>query len=114
MIEHVLHYPRSQRRNIEIPFAGDSNKCPFCGAYGFTAGTRCRCGIWSPSENSYKRPRPPKRRKTPPSTLPIYRPQFDGISDRDPYRDHEGLAPYRAQFDKIDPAGDVDGVPWED
>ncbi|MBJ6800157.1 hypothetical protein [Geomonas propionica] len=113
LVEHTLHAPK--RRNIEIPYAGDRNKCPFCGSYGFTPGTRCRCGIWNPSENSYKRPRPTKRRKLPPSTLDIYKPQFDGLADRDPHRDHDELAPYRAQLDAIhDPAADIDSVPWEE
>ena len=81
LIEHTLHLPK--RNKLEIPYAGDRNMCPFCGAYGFTPGTRCQCGVWNPSQKSYKRPWPPKRRKTPPSALEVYRPQFDGLTDAD-------------------------------
>ena len=79
MIEHTLHLPRSQRRNIEIPYAGDRSKCPFCGAYGFVPGKICRCGVACPSENSsIKRPRPTKNRKTPLKVDRLeYAPQHD-------------------------------------
>lgn len=112
-IEHTLHVPR--RNKMEIPYAGDRQACIFCGSRSITPGKQCRCGVWYPSENSFKRPRPTKRRKTPPSTLPIYRPLHDGIADRDPHQDHDELAPYRAQLDKIhDPRADDDSVPWEE
>jgi len=117
MTEHTLHLPRPRRSNIEIPYAGDRNRCFFCGSYSANPGTRCRCGVWYPSENSYKRPRfNSKRKKTPPSSLDIYKPQFDGLIDRDPLQSHrDEFSPYRAQLNKIhDPEADKADLNAED
>jgi hypothetical protein len=78
VIEHVLHLPRSQRRNIEIGYLGDRNKCPFCGAYGFVPGKICRCGVACPSEKSYQKPKVKKKKPAPPRVDRLeYEPQHD-------------------------------------
>jgi hypothetical protein len=80
MIEHTLHLPRNRRSNISVGYVEDRDRCPFCGAGNFIAGRTCRCGVTCPSLASYQRPRFKARRKTPPSKLLIYRPQFDGLA----------------------------------
>lgn len=84
MIEHTLHIPRNHTSKIEIRFAGDSTRCPFCNASGWLPGKVCRCGVANPSERSYTRPTPSRRKKH-----PAFRPKQDGLLDRDPLADQQ-------------------------
>lgn len=79
MIEHTLHIPRNHSTKIEVGFAGDSGRCPFCNASGWRPGRVCRCGVANPSERSYTQPKPSrKKRPAPPKVDRLeYEPQHD-------------------------------------
>jgi len=85
---------------MEIPYAGDRNRCFFCHAT-YRPGRQCACGVWYPPE-SY-----PKivRKKTAPA---YYEPLHNGCLDSDPLASqHDELYEYRDELQQLD-------VPVED
>lgn len=84
MIEHTLHLPCSHRTTTSIGYAGDSQRCPWCNASGWRPGRICKCGLANPPEHSYTRPRPTRRKAS-----PTFKPQQDGLLDRDPLADQQ-------------------------
>lgn len=101
MIEHTLHLPTRAPRKMEIPYAGDRHRCPFCG-HSMRPGQQCTgCGVWFPSDTPRKFPRK--------SSPTAYTPQHNGLLDTDPadLDEHDELEEYRAELDRLhDPAAD--------